>query len=44
MISLAEPSKRDRRRRGRNFALAAVLAAAAILFYVLTFVRMGGGG
>ena len=31
------------RRRGRNLALAAVLAACAGLFYVLTFVRMGPG-
>lgn len=29
------------KRRGRNLALAAVLAGCALLFYLLTFVRMG---
>jgi hypothetical protein len=30
------------KRRSRNLALAALLGACALLFYVLTFVRMGG--
>ena len=29
------------KRRGRNLALAAALAGCALLFYLLTFVRMG---
>ncbi len=37
-------SEFEKRRRGRNIALLVVLAGLAILFYVLTFVRMGGGG
>jgi hypothetical protein len=31
-----------RRRRGRNLALAGVLAALVILFFILTVVKMGG--
>lgn len=34
----------DRRRRQRNFAIAGVLVALAILFYVITLIRMGGHG
>lgn len=30
------------RRRGRNWALLAVLIALVVLFYVLTIVRFGG--
>jgi hypothetical protein len=33
----------DRRRRGRNLALLAVLVGIVVLLYVLPFVRMGGG-
>ena len=33
----------DRRRRGRNLALLAVLAGIVVLLDVLPFVRMGGG-
>ena len=33
-----------RRRKGRNLALLAVLGGLAILFYVITIVRMGGQG
>jgi hypothetical protein len=34
----------DRRRRGRNLALAGVLVFLAVLFYALTIVRFGGQG
>ncbi len=34
---------RDSKRRGRNLALALALAAIVVLFYILTFVRMGAG-
>jgi hypothetical protein len=30
-----------RRRRGRNVALALVLAAFVVLFYLITFAKMG---
>jgi len=33
-----------RRQRGRNLALLAVLGGLAALFYVLTFVLLGGKG
>jgi hypothetical protein len=33
---------RDRRRRIKNWALLAVLAAMAVLFYFITIVRFGG--
>ncbi len=32
-----------RRRRGRNFALGAVLLLLVVLFYVITIVKFGGG-
>jgi hypothetical protein len=32
----------DRRRRGRNLALGAVLLGLVVLFYVMTVVRFGG--
>ena len=32
----------ERRRRIRNFALGGALLALAILFYLITIVRMGG--
>jgi hypothetical protein len=31
-----------RNRRGRNLALAAVLAGLIVLFYIMTIVRLGG--
>jgi hypothetical protein len=36
-------SERERRMRGRNRALLAVLLALVALFYVVTIVRIGGG-
>ncbi len=33
-----------KRRRARNWALLALLAGLVVLFYVITIVRMGGGG
>jgi hypothetical protein len=35
-------SERHRRQRGKNLALLAVLAGMAVLFYLITLVRMGG--
>jgi hypothetical protein len=35
--------ERERRMRGRNRALLAVLLALVALFYVVTIVRIGGG-
>ncbi|MEQ8164626.1 MAG: hypothetical protein RIC93_00955 [Alphaproteobacteria bacterium] len=35
--------ERERRMRGRNRALLAVLVALVSLFYVIAFVRMGAG-
>ena len=35
-------SDRHRQRRGRNLALLAVLGGMAVLFYLVTLVRMGG--
>lgn len=37
-----ERSQFERRRRGRNLALLAVLAGIVVLLYVLPLVRMGG--
>lgn len=37
-----ERSQFDRRRRGRNLALLAVLAGIVVLLYFLPFARMGG--
>jgi len=37
-----KPEELARRRRARNWALFAVLAALVLLFYVMTIVRMGG--
>ena len=43
-MSRSEERKRfDRRLRGRNLALLAVLAGIVMLLYFLPFVRMGGG-
>jgi hypothetical protein len=43
MGAVSDRDEFEKRRRGRNLALALALAGAALLFYVLTFVRMGGG-
>jgi ferric-dicitrate binding protein FerR (iron transport regulator) len=45
-MSAPETERRafERRRRGRNLALLAVLAAAVALLYALPFFRMGGQG
>ena len=32
------------RRRAKNLALALILAALAALFYLITIVKLGGGG
>jgi hypothetical protein len=37
-------SEMHRRRRGRNIALSVVLGALVVLFYVITIVKMSGGG
>ena len=37
-------SEMHRRRRGRNIALSLVLGALVGLFYVITIVKMSGGG
>jgi len=36
-------SEQHKRRRGRNLALAAVLFAIVILFFIITLVKMSGG-
>ena len=33
-----------RRRRGRNIAMLVVLLALAVLFFIMTLVKMGHGG
>jgi hypothetical protein len=43
-MTMASGDDFRRRRHGRNLALLAVLAGLAILFYVITIVRMGGQG
>jgi len=37
------PSAMHRSRRGRNIAIALLLVALVVLFYIITIVRMGGG-
>lgn len=37
-----EKEEFERRRRGRNIALALVLAGFCLLFYLITFVKMAG--
>lgn len=37
-------SEEHRRKRGRNFALAGVLLFLVVLFFVVSLVKMGGGG
>ena len=38
-----EERQLKRARRGRNIALALVLLGFVVLFYAITFVRIGGG-
>ncbi|MBL27320.1 MAG: hypothetical protein CMM50_07205 [Rhodospirillaceae bacterium] len=35
-------SEEHKRRRGRNYALAGVLLALVVLFFVVTMVKIGG--
>jgi hypothetical protein len=42
-LTRVEPD-RSRRQRSKNLALAFALAALVILFFVVSLVRMGGGG
>jgi len=37
-------SEEHRRKRGRNFALAGVLLFLVVLFFVVSIVKMKGGG
>ena len=37
-------SEEQKRRRGRNIALGAVLAGLVLLFYLLTIVKLNDGG
>jgi hypothetical protein len=37
-------SEEHKKRRGRNIALALVLGALVVLFFVITMVRLGGQG
>ena len=37
------PEEQKRRRRARSIAIAVVLAALALLFYVVTIVKLGPG-
>lgn len=39
---MKQHSETHRRKRGKNFALLAVLFGMAALFYIITVVRMGG--
>lgn len=34
----------DKRQRNKNLAIALILAALAALFYLITIVKMSGGG
>ena len=40
-VTLSDKQKRSR--RGRNIALAVVLAALVVLFYLITVVKIAGG-
>jgi len=41
-MGFRDPTDRHRQMRGRNFALLAVLVGLAILFAVVTYVKMKG--
>ncbi len=43
MGAVADRDGGNNKRRGRNLALALALAAIVVLFYILTFVRLGPG-
>lgn len=43
MKAVAQPDER-KRQRSRNLALLAVLVGLVVLFYVVTIVKMTGGG
>lgn len=38
-----DPAERRRRLRNRNLAVAGILAALVVLFYVVAIVKMSGG-
>ncbi|NVP56341.1 MULTISPECIES: hypothetical protein [Rhizobiaceae] len=40
-VSLSEKQKKSR--RGRNVALAVVLAVLVVMFYIITLVKIAGG-
>ena len=42
MRDVVRDRERERRRKVRNFAIGGALLALAILFYLITIVRMGG--
>ncbi|HVK90752.1 MAG TPA: hypothetical protein VM468_04990 [Mycoplana sp.] len=42
MVTLTDKQKKSR--RGRNIALAATLAGLIVLFYIITLVKISGGG
>lgn len=44
MTAMEQEGARERTIRARNRALVIVLVALVALFYVITLVRMGGGG
>ena len=44
MADNSEKELRKRRIRTRNLALLAVLVGLIVLFYLITVVRLGGGG
>jgi hypothetical protein len=37
-------ARMDRRQRSKNIAIALILGALALLFYLITIVKMSGGG
>ncbi|MGH6944058.1 MAG: hypothetical protein ACREH6_07550 [Geminicoccaceae bacterium] len=41
---MVTPPEEERRRRGKNIALALILGGLAILFYLITLVKMSGPG
>lgn len=42
-LAVTDPEREARNRRRRSIAIALALAAFALLFYVLTIVKMGPG-
>lgn len=41
---IKDPSDMHRKMRGRNFALLAILLGLALLFVIVTIVKLGGAG